>query len=167
MSNFQRPGLKKIETFLYHETGLLDRMQLRQWIDLFTDSGDYWMPVKPDQEDPINHISIFYDDRDLMEIRLRHFNNPRSHSKDFDIRSSHVLGNIQIVDFNERNGDCSVSCNFQCIMYYREKQDIFAGTCLYSLVRGEGQGMDAYKIQRKRVDLINCDAPHGSIQSYV
>lgn len=163
MSTFQRPGLKKIENFLYRETGHLDRMELREWIDLFTDTGDYWMPIKPDQEDPINHISIFYDDRDLMEIRLRHFNNPRSHSKDFTIRGSHVLGNVQIESFDDSTGECQVSCNFQSAMYYREKQDVFAGTCLYTLVLQDGQ----YRIQRKRVDLINCDAPHGSIQSYV
>lgn len=163
MSQYQRPGLKKIEEFLYHESGLLDRMQLREWIDLFTDTGDYWMPVTPDQEDPVNHISIFYDDRDLMEIRLRHFDNPRSHSKDFTIRCSHVLGNVQIKEFDESNGDCHVSCNFQCVMYYRDQQQLYAGTCDYHLVLLDGR----YHIQRKRVDLINCDAPHGSIQTYV
>lgn len=163
MSNFQRPGLKKIETFLYRESGYLDRMELREWIDMFTQSGDYWMPVKPDQEDPINHISIFYDDRDLMEIRLRHLDNPRSHSKDFTVRSSHVLGNVCIAEFDPSNGNCTVTCNFQCVMYYREQQDLYAGTCRYDLVLDDGR----YMIQRKRVDVINCDAPHGSIQSYV
>lgn len=163
MSNFQRPGLKKIEMFLYRESGYLDNMQLRQWIDMFTASGDYWMPVAVDQADPINHISIFYDDRDLMEIRLRHLNNPRSHSKDFSVRSSHVLGNVCIDEFNQDNGDCTVSCNFQCVMYSRDQQEVYAGRCNYQLVMQDGH----YMIQRKRVDLINCDAPHGSIQSYV
>ena len=65
------PAIRDIEELLYNEASFLDGADLDGWINLYTDDGTYWMPVLPDQQDPINHISLFYDDRVLMEIRRR------------------------------------------------------------------------------------------------
>ncbi|WP_417320604.1 aromatic-ring-hydroxylating dioxygenase subunit beta [Emcibacter sp.] len=160
MSN--KPDLKEIEAFLYHEADLLDSLDLKPWIELFTEDGDYWMPVTPDQEDPLNHISIFYDDRAMMTIRYHNLDHAQAPSKQYPVRSSHILGNIRLLEHDGATGNCTVKSNFQAVVFY-QTQTVFAGTCTHTLVR-EG---DSYKIKRKRVDLINCDDSHGSIINYI
>ena len=88
--------LQQATQLLYHEAECLDQADLDSWIELYTEDGTYWMPVTPDQQDPVNHISLIYDDRTIMEIRRRNLKHPRAASKDMPIRSSHLIGNIRI-----------------------------------------------------------------------
>lgn len=155
--------IRDIEQLLYREASLLDRPDLDRWIELYTDDGTYWMPAIEDQEDPLNHISLFYDDRVLMEVRRRNFVHPRAASKDYKVRSSHIISNIQVTQMDAQSGSCTVTSNFHCFMYYRERLTPWAGRYTHELVR-EG---DAYKIRHKRVDLINCDAAHNTIIIYI
>ena len=155
--------LHELERFLYREASFLDRPDLDSWIDLYTEDGTYWMPAIPDQEDPHMHISLFYDDRVLMEVRRRNFVHPAAASKEYTIRASHIISNIQVQEMDEETGDCTVTSNFQCFLYYREKQTPFAGTYTHELVR-EG---DDYRIRSKRVDIINCDAALNTIIIYI
>ena len=80
------------------------------------------------------------------------------------MRSSHIISNIQVLELDEKTGNCVVTSNFHCFMYYHDRQTPYAGTYTHELVR-EG---DSYKIQSKRVDLINCDSAElGSIVIYL
>jgi len=155
--------LRDIEELLYEEASFLDRPDLDAWINLYTEDGTYWMPAIPDQEDPLNHISLFYDDRVIMEVRRRNFKHPRAASKEYPVRSSHIISNIRLRKLDEATGDCTVTSNFHCFVYYLEKQTPYAGTYTHELIR-EG---DSYKIKHKRVDLINCDAVLNTIIIYI
>ena len=155
--------IREIEQLLYEEASLLDRPDLDRWIELYTEDGTYWMPVIEDQQDPLNHVSIFYDDRVMMEIRRRNFVHPRAASKDYKVRSSHIISNIQVTELDDKSGNCTVTSNFHCYMYYRDKQTPYAGTYTHELVRDDKH----YKIQHKRVDLINCDAALNTIIIYI
>ena len=155
--------LHELERFLYKEASFLDRPDLDRWIELYTDDGTYWMPAVPDQEDAEMHISLFYDDRVMMEVRRRNFVHPAAASKDYDVRCSHIISNIQVTELDEKTGDCTVTSNFHCYVYYKDRQTPFAGTYTHQLVR-EG---DDYKIRSKRVDLINCDAALNTIIIYI
>lgn len=154
--------LKKIETFLYDEANLLDRPDLDAWVNLYTPDGTYWMPVIEDQPDPLNHISLFYDDRVMMEVRRRNFVHPRAASKDHKVRCSHLIGNIRVTGQNDR-GDLIVTSNFQALMYYRHEQRLYGGTYEHHLL----EDGDSFKIRHKKVQLINCDAPHKSMVIYL
>jgi 3-phenylpropionate/cinnamic acid dioxygenase small subunit len=153
--------IRKIEDFLYEEASYLDRPDLDKWIELYTEDGTYWMPATGDQEDPVNHISLFYDDRVVMEIRRRNFVHPRAASKDYTVRCSHIISNVRIAE--KSDDGLIVTSNFQCVMYYHDKQTLYAGSYRHELVDVGGQ----YKIRHKRVDLINCDGVLGSIIIYV
>ena len=155
--------IRDIEQLLYEEASYLDRPDLDRWIELYTDDGTYWMPAIQDQEDPLNHISLFYDDRVLMEVRRRNFVHPRAASKDYTVRASHIISNIQVREMDEATGDCTVTSNFHCFLYYRDRQTPYAGTYTHELVRAG----DSYRIRRKRVDLINCDAALNTIIIYL
>ncbi len=154
--------LQKIEQFLYDEANLLDNPDLDSWIKLYTEDGSYWMPAIEDQADPLNHISIFYDDRVMMEVRRRNFVHPRAASKDHKVRSSHIIGNVRVQGTNDK-GDMIVSSNFQVLVFYRNEQRAFGGKYEHHLV-ADG---DSYKIRHKKVTLINCDAPQKSLTIYL
>ena len=155
--------VRDVERLLYDEAAYLDRPDLDQWIDLYTEDGTYWMPATPDQEDPLNHISLFYDDRVMMEVRRRNFKHPRAASKEYAVRASHIISNIRIVALDEASGNCTVTSNFHCFLFYRDKQTPYAGTYTHELVREDA----SYKIRHKRVDIINCDAALNTIIVYL
>ena len=154
--------LRKIEQFLYDEADLLDNPDLDSWIKLYTEDGNYWMPVAEDQADPINHVSLFYDDRVMMEVRRRNFVHPRAASKDHKVRSSHIISNVRLNGTNEK-GDLVVTSNFQALVFYRNEQRAFGGRYEHHLVANG----DSYLIRHKKVTLINCDAPQKSLTIYL
>jgi len=154
--------LQEVTDLLHKEADYLDRADLDSWIQLYCDDGTYWMPVTPEQQDPINHISLFYDDRTIMEIRRRNLNHPRAASKEMPIRCSHLIGNIRIVDSSDSNSMIVLS-NFHCAVYCNNQQTLYAGKYQHELKRVD----DKLLIQHKRVDLINCDANLSSILIYL
>ena len=157
------PDLRAIEELLYEEASLLDRPDLDRWIELYTEDGTYWMPASEDQPDPLNHISHFYDDRVLMEIRKRNFVHPRAASKDHKVRCSHVIGNVRIAGRDQAAGTLTVTSNFHALVFYRGEQRIYGGDYVHELVDTK----DGLRIRRKRVNLVNCEAPQRSLIIYL
>ena len=155
--------LRDIESLLYDEASLLDRPDLDRWIEMYAEDGTYWMPVSEDQEDPINHISLFYDDRVMMEIRRRNSVHPRAASKEYKLRCSHIISNIRIIESDDNGDDLRVTSNFQCVMFYNDQQTLYAGTYVHDLVVVGAE----LKIHHKRVNLINSDGVLGSIIIYL
>ncbi len=154
--------IRKIEEFLYDESALLDNPDLDRWMELFTEDGTYWMPVAEDQPDPINHISIFYDDRVMMEVRRRNYVHPRAASKDHHTRCSHVIGNVRTAGTTDK-GDLVVTSNQHVLVYYRNEQRAFGAKVEHHLLP-DGDG---FRIRHKKVTLINCDAPQKSLTVYL
>ena len=155
--------LRRVEDFLYLEAAFLDRPDLDRWIELYTEDGTYWMPAVEDQPDPLNHLSLMYDDRVMMEIRRRNFVHPRAASKDYTVRCSHLIGNVRVLELDADSGDCTVTSNFHCAYWYWNEQTLYAGTFRHELVMTD----DGFRIRHKRVDLINADAVHGAIILYL
>ena len=79
---FADEDLKVIELLLYRETEFLDQARYEDWLALFTDDCRYWVPAKKEQTDPVDDISLFYEDRNLMEMRIARIQHPRAHSLD-------------------------------------------------------------------------------------
>src|SRR5678815_1776521 len=88
----------EVEQLLYHEAWLLDRGRLDEWLALFTDDATYWIPLQADQVDPLATSSIVYDDRRLLEVRVRRFQHPRAHARLPAPRTVHQVGNVQVLE---------------------------------------------------------------------
>jgi benzoate/toluate 1,2-dioxygenase beta subunit len=157
------PDLAEIETFLYDEADLLDAGDLKGWAALFTEDGRYWMPARPDQEDPETEISLFYDDPLLMSIRALNFGHELSAAMEHPIRSSHLIGNVRLRDWDAAEGVAQVTSSFQTVVLQRKEQTLFAGRATHDLIKAG----DGWKIRQKRVDLINCDMPLKNIMIYL
>jgi benzoate/toluate 1,2-dioxygenase beta subunit len=149
--------LHRCEQFLVHEARLLDEGKFDDWLALFTADAWYWVPSEPDQPDPQQTVSLIYDDRRLLETRVRRLVSPRMYSQEPRSRTSRIIANVTI-EANDRTS-CTVRSKFIMIEYRREQQRIFGGTALHRLVQSDGRIM----ISWKRVDLVNCDAPLDGI----
>jgi benzoate/toluate 1,2-dioxygenase beta subunit len=145
------------ETFLVHEARLLDEGRFDEWLSLFTADAWYWVPSEPNQASPRDTISLIYDDRRLLETRVRRLASPRIYSQEPRSRTSRIVGNVTIEDAEGRAA--TVRSKFLMIEYRREQQRLFAGTAWHRLVQLDG----AVRIAWKRVDLVNCDAPLDGI----
>jgi hypothetical protein len=81
------------EQFLLHEARLLDECRFDEWLALFTPDASYWVPSEPDQKSPLDTVSLIYDDRRLLETRVRRLASPRIYSQEPRSRTSRVVTN--------------------------------------------------------------------------
>jgi len=159
----------RCEQFLQHEAHLLDEGKFDEWLALFTPEAWYWVPSEPDQRDPFETVSLIYDDRRLLETRVRRLASPRMYSQEPRSRTSRIVSNVtvegtlslptflreQVAD----GKDCVVRSKFMMIEYRRGQQRLFGGTMVHGLVHNSGRIF----INWKRVYLVNCDAPLDGI----
>ena len=71
----------EVEQFLYRQAELLDRRQWADFIELFDRDGIYWMPAAPEQTTGDGVPSIFYEDRDMMRVRMKRVTHPHAWSQ--------------------------------------------------------------------------------------
>ncbi|MGD9920479.1 MAG: aromatic-ring-hydroxylating dioxygenase subunit beta [Pseudorhodoplanes sp.] len=141
------------EDFLIHESRLLDEARFDEWLALFTAEAHYWVPSEPNQQSATDTISLMYDDRRLLETRVRRLASPRIYSQEPRSRTSRIVTNVTIEGGDGNTAE--VRSKFVIVEYRREEQRIFAGTYRHTLVSTGGD----IRIAFKRVDLVNCDAP--------
>jgi 3-phenylpropionate/cinnamic acid dioxygenase small subunit len=156
------PTVQELEQFLYHEARLLDEQRWEEWIDLFVEEGEYWVPAAPDQPDPKNHISLIYENSLLRAVRIKRYRHPNAFSLQPKPRTVHFVTNVMYDGMDADSGEVLVNSRFLMLQYRREKQDVYGGVFYHRLRRAGG----ALKIVSKRVDLVNCDAPLDNILVY-
>ena len=124
------------------------------WMALFTEGGTYWVPAVPDQRNPLDQASLFYDDRELMRTRIDRLEHPRIHVQTPPSRTAHLVGNVLVESADEDKGEYVVGSTVIMVEYRDEQQRVFAGRQHHRL-RRDGA---SFRIVQKRVDLINCDS---------
>jgi benzoate/toluate 1,2-dioxygenase beta subunit len=140
------------EQFLYHEGWLLDHGRLEEWLALFTEDATYWVPLEAGQTDPFTTSSIIFDDRRLLEIRVRQFGHGRAHARVPPPRTVHQVGNVRILDDDGR--ELRVGSALVMVEYRQERQRTWGALVEHRLRRGP----DGLRIAAKRVDLVNSEA---------
>jgi 3-phenylpropionate/cinnamic acid dioxygenase small subunit len=148
----QKLSVSQCEEFLVHEARLLDEGRFDEWLALFTNDATYWVPSEPEQKSPHDTVSLMYDDRRLLETRVRRLASPRIYSQEPRSRTTRIVTNVLI----EGAGDHGtiVRSKFSIVEARRGQQRIFAGTYRHELVLEHA----IIRIASKRVDLVNCDA---------
>lgn len=150
---------RDIERFLYLEARLLDERRFEEWRDLFAEDGVYWVPLKPEQTDPLRHGSIIYDDRSGMATRIRRLRHPRAYAQIPESRTVHMISNVFVDGADPAKGEIDVLSALQVTEYRDGRQRHYAARCRHVLRRANG----SYAIALKRVDLVNCDEPMPTI----
>jgi 3-phenylpropionate/cinnamic acid dioxygenase small subunit len=165
------PDLRAIEQFLFREALLLDEKRWQDWLALYTEDCFYWVPSVMGQKDPIDTVSLFAENRMMMEMRVIRVTHPNAYSQEFPTRMSHVVGNIMLDPTNGAGADGGIATESDFVVrssqhileYRKEDQRLFGGIVRHWL-RRDG---DSFKIALKRIDLINCDAPMETVQLFL
>jgi 3-phenylpropionate/cinnamic acid dioxygenase small subunit len=143
--------LEAARELLYREAYLLDHQQFDAWLDLYTADATYWLPLEHNQPDPINTSSLVYDDRRLMELRVRQARHPRAHARVPAARTVHQVGNVMLME--QSGQEAKVASVLTLTEFRGERQRMFVALVEHRL-RVTPAG---WKIAAKRVDLINSE----------
>ena len=143
--------LREIERFLFLEARLADEGDYDGWEALWTDDGVYWIPANGDDIDPTTQMSIIFDNRSRIALRIRQLKNDKRHAQNPKSRLRRVLGNIEILEKIE--GDLVVGANFFVYESRERGTTTWAGRTEYRLRRVEG----AWRMARKKVMLVDND----------
>jgi len=143
-----------VERFLFRQAEYLDGQAWDEWLALFTPDGHYWMPAEADQTDGDGLPNIFWEDLNLMKMRIRRNTHPQAHSQAPNNRLCHVVSNV-IVEHEDANGDVIVRSRFHCAEFFRYQVRHFVGKYRHYLKKTP----DGYRIALQRADLVNREGP--------
>lgn len=157
-----------VEQFLYREARLLDTRQFDDWLDLWASEGMYWVPHEPGQTSPRDHISLFWEDATLREVRVRRITNSRNWSQQPSTRTARNIGNVMIEGMDEA-GRLIVHSTLS-LTEWRNGQRQLAGLTTHKLERQQrdtGSKAPGWKIYLKRVDLVNSTDALANLEVFV
>jgi benzoate/toluate 1,2-dioxygenase beta subunit len=146
----------EIEEFLFREARLADESDYEGWESLWTDDAIYWVPAGDAESDPMQVVSIIYDNRSRIATRLKQLRTGKRYAQTpvSDIRR--LLSNIeiQVVLPNSQGGvDTEIGANF-VLMESRERGvELWGGRTTYRLRRVDRQ----IRLSFKKVVLVNRD----------
>lgn len=142
-----------ITQFLYHEARLQDEHRFQDWEALWTDDAVYWLPANGENTDPERDMSILYDNRSRISLRIRQFLTGKRYSQMPVSRLRRVIGNIEVLG-DEPNGT-RITANMLLYESHRRGQLMWAARNEYLLRQVDGQ----WRLAFKKVALVNNDAP--------
>ena len=142
----------EVESFVLHEARLLDEQRYAEWLELFAEDAVYWIPTQPNQASPHEALSIIYEPRALLAVRVERLSRGEMHVQSPPSRTVHHVSAVE-VDGDEARSSLIVA------EWRNDETRLFAGRVTHRL-RKEGKGL---RIVLKRVDLIDGDAPHRAI----
>lgn len=137
-----------------HEARLLDERRFDEWLSLFADDAWYWMPASWEQRSPDDALSLLFEDRRLLSLRVRRLASPVIHVEQPPSRTHHHLSALAAESSAEDGIEVS---SLQLIVMVREsEQRLFSARCVHRLSGHQ----EALRIVSKTVRLIDCDAGH-------
>jgi 3-phenylpropionate/cinnamic acid dioxygenase small subunit len=141
--------LREIESFVYREAALQDLHDYDAWEALWTDDGVYWIPANGDDIDPEKEMSIIYDNRSRIALRIRQFHTGLRISQEPKSRLVRVVSNIEIT---EHTGETThVKANAIIFESATRRDTIWGARYEYVLRRIDGK----LRMARKKVVLVN------------
>lgn len=137
------------------EAALLDEWRLEEWIAMYAPVCAYWVPTEWDQADPHATVSHIYDDRRLLETRVRRFRHAMFHAQKPPSRTTRLCANL-------RAGPAPLStlCAYEVAEFRNGRHRRYVGRCRHDF---EADGRGGFLIARKRFDLVDCDAVQDGI----
>ena len=144
--------MREIEGFVLREARLLDERRFVEWLDLFADDGVYWIPTKPNQASPHEALSLIYEPKSLLTVRIDRLQRGDLHVQSPPSRTVHHVGAIEV------DGD-NVHSALIVAEWRAGESRWFAGRVTHNLRREAG----GLRIVLKRVDLTDGEAPHRAI----
>jgi benzoate/toluate 1,2-dioxygenase subunit beta len=149
--------LREVEQFLFLEARLADEGDYDGWEALWTDDGVYWIPANGDDIDPATQMSIVFDNRSRIALRVRQLKHEKRHAQNPRSRLRRLLANIELL--GDVGGDLVVGANFLVYESRERGTTVWGGRTEYRLRRVH----DQWRMARKKVILVDNDRPLSTL----
>jgi len=141
-----------VKAFVEGEMQLLDDSAFADWLKLFAEQGIYWVPINRAQKSPLDHVSLFYDDRERLRTRVERLLHPMIHTQTPSSRTCRMLSAIRVTA--PRQGMHVLTAKYLMSEYRPgHPQRHYAGDVEYQL----SGPIDQLAIDLKKLTLINAD----------
>lgn len=140
-----------VEQFLFREARLADEHRYEEWEALWTDDAIYWAPANGDDIDPENQMSIIYDNRSRIGLRVRQLLSGKRYTQEPRSNLRRIVGNIEIL--GREGDDIQVGAN-SIVFESTQRGEIIWGSRNEYTLRRTGDG---FRLARKKVSLANND----------
>lgn len=153
MGTIDEARFRQVEQFIYREARLQDEHAYEEWEALWTEDAIYWIPANGADIDPEAEMSIVFDNRSRIGVRVRQLISGRRHSQSPPSNLRHMVSNIEVSE----NGDGEIHAGCNVLVFESSPRDdtVWAARTDYVL-RDEAGGL---KMARKKVALVNNDKP--------
>ena len=90
--------MNAVTAFIYKEARFQDEHQYEAWEALWTDDGIYWVPANGADIDPEKEMSIIYDNRSRISLRIKQLLTGKRHTQTPQSRLRRLVSNIELLD---------------------------------------------------------------------
>jgi ethylbenzene dioxygenase beta subunit len=144
--------LTEVEAFMLREARLLDEQRYADWLELFAEDAVYWIPTRPNQASPHDALSIIYEPKTLLAVRVERLSRGEMHVQSPPSRTVHHVSAIEVDGHEARSA--------LIVAEWRAGEARWFAARVTHKLRKEAKGL---RIVLKRVDLIDGEAPHRAI----
>ncbi len=138
-----------VTQFIYREARLQDDHLYEEWESLWTDDGMYWIPANGEDSDPEQKMSIVYDNRSRISVRVNQLLTGKRHSQTPVSALRRVVSNVEIIGQTE--DEVTATANAIIFESTPRAERVWATKNVYRLRAQDG----ALKMAHKKVVLAN------------
>jgi len=141
--------LMEVSQFIHREARLQDEHRYAEWEQLWTDDAIYWVPANGDDTDPEQQMSIIYDNRSRIGLRIKQLYTGKRYTQ---LPQSHLCRVVSNIELEQTDDDHVVARSNALIFESHTRGEIlWAAKNEYRLRRVDG----ACRMARKKVSLAN------------
>ncbi|WP_242127173.1 aromatic-ring-hydroxylating dioxygenase subunit beta [Sphingobium sp. Sx8-8] len=147
----EAPTFEEAVAFIWAEADMLDRLDYKPWLKLWTETGKYIIPVDRDA-DYADALNIVYDDQEMRQARVKRLLSGFSMSSAPPARTVRTVSRFVV----EARDETSITLRgAQMLAEYKyEHMRFLPADMRYRIVRA---GNGSLRIDEKVVTLINAD----------
>lgn len=153
MTSLDDALLRRVERFVYREARLQDEHRYAEWEALWADDAIYWVPANGADIDPERQMSIIYDNRSRIGVRVRQLMSGKRYTQEPKSAIRHLVSNIEVTGLD--GAEIAVGCNVLVFESSLRGETLWAARTDYLLREAAGE----LRMARKKVALVNSDKP--------
>jgi benzoate/toluate 1,2-dioxygenase beta subunit len=159
-ANTRNARLSRAEAqeFLHTEAALLDAGRHDQWLELFAQDGVFWVPCNELDNDPARCVSIIYDTREALELRVRRLQIGRT-VQEITSRTLHLISNVTVEPPGEDPTLVAVRAGLALYEVHARRNACYPAQCRYLLRRDSAPDSAGagWRIVLKKVAFLGND----------
>ncbi len=143
----------QVTQFLYREARLQDTHDYDGWESLWEHDAIYWVPANGNDTDPEQQMSVLYDNRSRIHVRIEQLKTGRRHTQTPRSELARLISNVEIAEVTVN--EVVVLAN---VLIYEDNlrgETVWAARNEYRIRLVEG----AFRLVRKKIGLVNNAKP--------